>query len=477
MRNVFKILVAFLLPLVISCSSDDTVSPVLFNPFVGDVVLESQAEVDAFTSNNYSEINGSLRISAPNLNGPSNITDLSGLSTIQSINGDLEIFSNAMTSLNGFENVTAIAGSMFISFNPNLTEINALSNLTTIGGDLSISSQENLTNINGLSGLTEIPGFLTIGVDAGAGALDIPNLTNLDGLSGITSVGEDLQIAGTGVTTLAGLEGITAIDGTVKISFNANLSSVNGLQNLTSITGDFVITQNSVLQNLSALSSLQQVGGNFEISSNTVLSNTNGLENITTVGEFLNIYFNSNLTDLGAAFANLESVQGIAIDDGVIEELSQFTSLTTVDFISISNNSNLASISGFNVLPEISSLNIFENIVLSDISGFNQLVEANALEIIQPETIVDEAITITGFNVLSTIGNRIRVIGLANQNLDFLSSLNQVVNITIAYNENLSDYCDLNSLIFGGGLSGNFSVFQNLYNPTLQDMLDGNCSL
>ena len=99
MKTLLKIVLAITIPMVFSCSSDDTVSPVLFNPFVGDVLLESQTEVDDFASNNYSEINGNLRISAPDLSGPSSITDLSGLASILSVNGDIEIFSNSITSL------------------------------------------------------------------------------------------------------------------------------------------------------------------------------------------------------------------------------------------------------------------------------------------------------------------------------------------------------------------------------------------
>ena len=306
----------------------------------------------------------------------------------------------------------------------------------------------------------------------------MPKLSNLNGLSQITSVGGDVQVSGTNVTNLKGLEGISEVDGNVTISFNPSLTSVQGLQNVGTVSGDFVLTQNPELQDVDGLIGLQEVEGNFEISSNDSLSDTDGLATITRVGENLTVFLNSNLIDFGAGFSNLESVFSLFITDGGLVQISQFNSLTEVFSITISNNTDLITLSGFEGLTEVGALSIIENNTLAEISGFDVLANATIFEINQPITTADSAIEITGFSNLTTIGNRIIINGLANQHIDFLSSIQQVGgNVNISNNENLADLCGLNPLVFGGGLGGNLNAFQNLYNPTIQDILNGNCSL
>ena len=61
--------------------------------------------------------------------------------------------------------------------------------------------------------------------------------------------------------------------------------------------------------------------------------------------------------------------------------------------------------------------------------------------------------------------------------LDGLSQLENVISdIQIVDNVNLSDFCGLNNLLINGSFSGNYFTNENAYNPTYQDMLDGNCS-
>src|SRR5690606_38208403 len=143
----------------------------------GDVMLYSQAAVDAFAVNypNCTEITGNLYISDI---GGSDITDLSPLSNIQSIGGFLNIYNN-----------------------PQLTNLDGLSNLTQIGGYLDIYYNSQLTNLDGLSNLTQIGGYLYI--------LDNAVLENLDGLIALESINGNLLIYNNAVLTdISGLQNI-----------------------------------------------------------------------------------------------------------------------------------------------------------------------------------------------------------------------------------------------------------------------------
>src|SRR5690606_9592043 len=164
----------------------------------GDVILTSQTEVDDFATNhpNCTEISGDLYIYG------NDITDLSPLSNLTSVGGNLNIFSNSsLLNLDGLNNLTSVGGLLDISFNSNLTNLNGLSNLTSVGGYLNIYDNLSLTNLDGLSNLTSLGGYLSISFNS--------SLTNLDGLSNLTSIG-----------------------GYLRIYNNSNLTDISGLQNI-----------------------------------------------------------------------------------------------------------------------------------------------------------------------------------------------------------------------------------------------------
>jgi hypothetical protein len=88
--------------------------------------------------------------------------------------------------------VAALAGYTSLSENLTIecescTDLSELSCLTSVGGDLSIGGNDVLTNLDGLSALTSVGGGHLI-------VINNPIITNLNGLSGITSVGENLSI-------------------------------------------------------------------------------------------------------------------------------------------------------------------------------------------------------------------------------------------------------------------------------------------
>src|SRR5690606_31203507 len=189
----------------------------------GDVILNSQTEVDDFATNypNCTEISGGLNIS-----GGSTITDLSPLSNLTSVGGYLNIGSNSnLTNLDGLSNLTSVGGNLFISANSSLTNLDGLSNLTSVGVNLYIVSNSNLTSLDGLSNLTSVGGSLTINNNS--------SLTNLDGLNNLTSVGGHLGInSNSSLTNLDGLSNLTSVGGYLYIQSNSSLTDISGLQNI-----------------------------------------------------------------------------------------------------------------------------------------------------------------------------------------------------------------------------------------------------
>src|SRR5690606_37000947 len=188
----------------------------------GDVILNSQTEVDDFATNypNCTEISGSLKI-----NG-NDITDLSPLSNLTSVGGYLQINDNSnLTNLDGLSNLTSVGGNLFISANSSLTNLDGLSNLTSVGVHLYINSNSNLTSLDGLSNLTSVGGHLTINNNS--------SLTNLDGLNNLTSVGGHLTInSNSSLTNLDGLSNLTSVGGYLYIQSNSSLTDISGLQNI-----------------------------------------------------------------------------------------------------------------------------------------------------------------------------------------------------------------------------------------------------
>jgi hypothetical protein len=144
--------------------------------FEGNLNFKYQNEIDEFSKNQFENIIGNIVISLPEvtchpMNAYNecnyNITDLSGLNSISSIDGDLK-FLGAYDGLYGpgnivpgLENLLNITGSItIIGANPTLL----INKIISIDGDLYIERcySNNFTNLNFLSNLNSLKGNLTI---------------------------------------------------------------------------------------------------------------------------------------------------------------------------------------------------------------------------------------------------------------------------------------------------------------------------
>jgi len=251
-------------------------------PF-GNYYFTSQEEIDDFQSaySNCTELNGAIFIEGSGWFGSTNITSLTGLNAVVSINGDLIIDKNdSLISLAGLENLTTIQGNLSIgdlesghSGNASLSDMNGLNNLAFIGEDFAITNNIILTSLSGLNSLNSIGGILTIKWNG---------LTGLGGLNDVLSTGGLSILGNQFLTSLEGLDGLNSVEGDIEISNNGILTNIVALENLSSIDGNLII------------------GGEYELGTlgNPSLVSLEGLENIEPNSIInLEISYNSSLSE------------------------------------------------------------------------------------------------------------------------------------------------------------------------------------
>ncbi len=442
-----------------------------------DVTLRTQANVDAFDPNT-TTISGNLTIGEINSSDP--ITDLSNLSNLTSVGGDLKIYYNyKLTNLDGLSKLTSIGENLNISYSNVLTNLDGLSKLTSIGENLDINYNNALTNIDGLNKLTSITGELKI----------ISNnvLTNLNGLSNITSVDGNFDIVSNDVLTdLDGLSNITSVGGYLDIRVNIVLTNINGLSNLTSVSG-LSISSNDALTNLDGLNNIISIDEYLNISNNNVLTNIDGLSNLTSVSG-LSISSNDALTNLDG-LSKITSISGglsISSNNALInlDGLSNLTSigvhltimenkvLTNIDGLSkltsigenlyISSNNTLTNLDGLSKISSINGdLSVYGNNKLTNLDGLNKISSIGGYLLIWNNY---DLINIEGLSNLTSIGEYLLIEGNdVLTNLEGLSNLTFIGgNLDIRINHALTDCCGIQEILSTpGAIGGQINVYNN----------------
>jgi len=115
------------------------------------ITFSTQEQIDNFQTDNpgCTEIEGNVLISG------SNIVNLTGLSSIVTIKGELLISdNNILTTLDGLNSLDSIEGTLAIISNDQLTDITSLTNVVSIGGNLAIGWNYSLNNIFGLDNIS-----------------------------------------------------------------------------------------------------------------------------------------------------------------------------------------------------------------------------------------------------------------------------------------------------------------------------------
>jgi hypothetical protein len=250
------------------------------------IIFSTQEQIDNFQTNypGCTEIEGDVTIFG------NDITNLNGLSVLTFIGGDIDILSNAvLTSMNGLNNLTSAGGSVWIVANAVLTSMTGLNKLTSTGGEVVIFSNHALISLTGLDSLTSVGGNLIIGWILGGNS----SLSSLTGLESLTSVGGSLEITLSDLAHLNGLSQLNAVEGDLRLTQNSSLQNLTGLENLVSTGGGIFISDNGLLTNLVGLNNLNSIAGSLIIAYNNALTGLAGLENIAA-STIANLYIANN---------------------------------------------------------------------------------------------------------------------------------------------------------------------------------------
>ena len=429
MKNLVALLCAVLL--LTSCGNDD--NPVTYYPFGGPVILKSQAEVDYFVSFKPGSVQGDITIGYTGMQ--SDITDISGMSTLSGITGKLTIINNPLlTSLQGLENLEEIQGnSLVIHNNASLTSIEELKNLTQDqGGDLEVTDNPALTSLEGLQGLTWVTAVKIANNNSlqninGLRSLDgdvrhmiiafNPQIENLLGLEEIDSI-ELLD-----VNTCIGLKSCLGLDNCfIENLYLSHCPQFNSFESMANVTfGSVIITDNSSVSSLAGLNnftewnelkiydcpqvtSLQDLNGtalhNIELH-NTGITSLQGLENL----EIDTIILSSNndletLQGLNTGYTALKSFT--CTNNGALQSMDGMMHVSQIDELRISNNSSLANLDGLQNLTKAIYIWILGNASLESIEQLESLTMVG--RDLEPfETTYPWVLVISGNNALETL--------------------------------------------------------------------------
>ena len=477
------------------CNSNDIDQPI--NPvYTGNIRVTTQAQVDALSTTlaSIDTIDGNLTIGYRDSLSQSNITDLTPLSNIIHITGNLSIRQNGqLGNLNDLNNLQTIGGGFYVKNNHKLTSLGDFSSLTSIGtGETwvpSLYDKRNNVSIvielnTNLSLCSTLEKFLDGGTYAVTGEIYINN--NATGCNS-NNIAQPINPVYTGnirVTTQAQVDALDdqgmplygnvhKIAGSVEIieawGTNDPITDISVFSNLDTITGNIIVKKLTVLNALSkedpenpnhyiGLSALKHIGACFVIQSNQSLETLGIFNQLQSITTSLDVLFNPSLEKLGE-FNHLQSIGvGFTVySNSSLKKLGNFNALQSLKgYFFVSYNDVLTSLGNFDQLQSVFSLDFSHN------SSLKNLEELNSLQYINYHFYVyhNGLTTLGNFNQLQTIGRDFRVYN--EDSLTTLGNFNQLQTIggsfKIAYNNalnNLGDFSELDSII------GDFGVYNN----------------
>ncbi len=268
-----------------------------------------------------------------------------------------------------------------------------------------------------------------------------------------------------GINDLTPLLSLENVYGHVVITNNSNLTDVSGLNNLVSAERLY-IQSNESLTSVTALSNLTEVNGIVSIVYNSALLSLDGLEGITNTGNYV-IRNNDVLTSINA-LQNLNTVGRLSINNNpLVNSLSALSNITTATSIQIYYMPALTSLQGLEQLTTVGLLRISYNDGLTDLAELSNVTTADAL-------------SIGGNNSLTSLNGLENLVNcnwmLIGKDLDF-----DVINE--AGNNSLTDFCALQNLFTNGvfvdpptSIFNGVYIANNPFNPSIQNIIDGNCS-
>lgn len=379
--------------------------------YEGDVVLGTQQEVEDFGAIGYTKITGRLFCGGNQITS-SKITSLQALSSIKEV-GSLWInYMDDLENLNGLENITDINGVFYIKSNRALNDLSGLRNVVNIDGLLSIYRNDKLTSINRFDALKTV-GDIQV--------FDNETLKIVDTFNEVSETRGFLFQQNEGVDYIGGF------------------SKLKKLEYLT-------IKSNSGSFSVDSFHEVEEMQGYLFVNRNREMTSFKGFEKLVTSPEAIQFVENRNLTSI-SGFHVIKELKWLLMFVNGINSLNAFDSLEIADEIDFSTNFGTYNLGGFENLHKVNSLAIDNNENMSQLNGFNNLEEVGLLKI-------DLNAKLTKINGLT--------------------SLRKCTSIQIASNPVLTDFCGLQAL-FVNDIDLEPSIENNAYNPTKQEIAEGDC--
>ena len=405
-----------------------------------------------------------------NLNGLGNITvenltitqneSLQSISTSQiEVTSQLRILDNpSLVNLEGFEGTTMLQV-LEISNNP-ITSLSGLDNLTTVTFSAAINDNDALLNLSGLGGLTLARG-LSVNQNNnlqnlnGVGMLTVDNLgissnIAMSEISTTTSINVTVNLEvnnNTSLDNFTGLEETTHLQD-LRLSNNA-ITSFTGLNNLVEISDFFRIMQSPNITNFTGLDNLVIIES-LEVNNNSSLINLNGLPDASL--SFVLISNNPVLQQIATTntLQVTESLQVVLNDD--LNNLQGLETTTSLSNVSISSNT-ISSLVGLENLTEVTGfLTIASNIILPNLTGLTNLQSVMTLVVEFNEDLINlDGLGSTTIQELAVTDNP------SMSSIALTSELEAMQEIEIVDNALLTDLTGLENIVSTSfiGLSGN----------------------
>jgi len=362
-------------------------------------------------------------------------------------------------------------------------------------GDVILTSQQEVNDF-GAENYTELTGYLYI---VGNSLSNMSNITDLTPLKSIQKV-EDLLVRWNGMLeNLDGLQNITGRVQNLKILDNSVLDDLRGLQNVEIVESEFFIMNNEGLTTIDSFNELLSAGS-FEISNNASLKVISGFENfldtafifirnntrLEQISGFVGLEFlefaldineNDNLSQI-KAFENLRNIRsGLKIyENRSLKIIEGFQSLVNVNTIDIFSNDELEALIGFDILKETTTVAIGNHQRLKEVRSFENLETVESFVFSNNYNFLSGSSP--GLTFLKNLTNVDKLIIQLTANFPDLSGLEKLTNcksVRIQSNIDLINFCALENNLLTEDIE-QFEVSNNAFNPTLDDIIAGNCS-
>lgn len=259
----------------------------------------------------------------------------------------------------------------------------------------------------------------------------------------------------------------------------------------TEVEGSVIINPTEVIvptrtsfQDVNLLKNLVKVGKSLTIYDNKgLIADYSGLENLKTVGS--NISISGSVKNL--LFKKLKNVNSISLREHSLLSNITFPELETVSSIFVSGriyqtNAVIKDIQ----FPKLTNVDIFEY-TSEEYSNFDYvMIKDNSFQFPLLKTIkqlifrhsnemlsTGRAVSFAYFSNVTSIES-FEVHGVGNTNLNGLEKA-KIDSISITKNTKLVDLCAISQATINALTADKYSVSENGYNPTLQDLKDGKC--